>query len=407
MHLSDKKPSSSSTVCDPRFWLLGTLPLFLFAAGCGSDCVHWLPDSSGFLLEDRGTVQLYSLEKPASRTVIAATGSGSAVTALRPDGKEIVAVEQTGTEERPSLRLVLYALDGRQTHRSEVLPFASRSLADAQLFPSTISWSPGGERVIISGETQADGVAVYDLARNTFKVTAGIGLFSILCSPVRPDGKGFIAVREVQGKPASVFFTDWDGWEYSLADKNGGLEDLTDLMQSQNVSDVGMFGCYMAGMRWEGAKLILRITTADVAEFDTEERVVVLQKAALTALAASDPGSGPPADAHAFPDGNTILRIRLTEGHQTLELFQMEQNRTKPLTLSGKDAVLVLFPSPDGKSVAVGETGENGVRVYVVDESGNLKPIRKSRSIFNSRQSNRRRRRTYTAASATDSFFRS
>lgn len=337
------------------------LLLLLSATGCVDSSVRWLPDSSGFLFDHGGRVIVYGLAKRATRTVVS-TRSEEPASALSPDGKQLVVVVSGGTAEKPTTSMVFYGLDGREIRRSGSVAF--RPLRSGAGILGAACWTPAGDHILIHGE---DGAAVYDTAKDTFKVIEKVVPMSAFDTPIRPDGKGFLAIHGGPAGHDETLFIDWDGWEYKLAEDNAALKDL-DTAQKAHGEEKSPE--QMPRTRWEGSKMILSVGAYDVAEFDTEKRVVAARNEGIAAL--KDKGNALIFAQHTFPGGDTVVRaVTVNKEDMKLEFVQLKQGRSKTLLTVAK-SVLLLFPSPDGKAVAVsvvGRTGNKTLRVLLVTDS--------------------------------------
>jgi hypothetical protein len=343
--------------CARIFLLQALLAVLVLSSGCIDSSIQWLPDSSGFLLDHGGKVSLYSLATRQSRTVVAATGSQWPSAALRPDGTELAVVEG-GTAKKPAISLIFYGLDGRETRRSGEIAF---QINDTFSLNGAASWTLAGDRVLVHGQNS---VAVYDVARSKFKIIDGVTPFSVFGTPVRPDGKGFLGVRSAV-KLDCFFFVDWEGREYQLAEDDATSKTLAS--QDENDNSNRTRQC-MLRTRWKGAKLLVCAGPRAILEFDTEKRVIVVRKDAEALLTK---GSDLPFDEHAFPDGKAVLRIVTVDGAPTKLRFQPKRGQLKTL-LTVSDDSLMMFPSPDGRAVAVAVGGRGGEmkRVLAVNQSG-------------------------------------
>lgn len=324
----------------------------LFCA-CGCDeprKVAWLPDSSGFVYADKNGTRLmqYDVGKKARRVISEqAKRVGYAVS---PDGKHVAAtqceVTATAGSRKQTSKIVVAVVDreGRQQARSKALeieddlenPAVKSETSDAEI---PVCWDGHPDRLLTP-------FGMYDRkADRWIKLPALPVVFVVPGCP--PTAKGFLAIyATAANKPGvperkgewKVCFVDWDGWasdfkepvkEYASGEMvTGGWDDKT----------------------WR------LVTTGGVHSFDTVGLKHEFTKGPDKAWEAL----GRPGRYHRFAGVDLALTVfdrkvkpDGSELTYRLELHSPGKQRRKVVHAEGEYTGFELYPSPNGKLVAV------------------------------------------------------
>ncbi len=176
--------------------------------GCGAGCLPnatWLPDSSGFVYtggKNKDALYLYDLEKKAPR-VLVEKGAGPAWPAVSPDGKRIAVALRTKEDSTVSIEVVVFDRDGKELHRSPKMKWMAGAGPDV-VTPQAF-WVPGKDKLLL----ESDGTTVFYDLKSKSDTLLDVTLSTYRNTPIRPDGKGFLAVPKEGGGP--IYFVDWDG----------------------------------------------------------------------------------------------------------------------------------------------------------------------------------------------------
>ena len=226
-------------------WLPAAL-LPLLVAGCLPNAT-WLPDSSGFVYtggKNKDALFLYDLAKKAPR-VLVEKGAGPAWPAVSPDGKRIAVALRSKDGANVALEVIVFDRDGKELQRSEKMNWAKHEGSDQ--VATQAFWVPGHDKLLLS----SDGVTgFYDLKTRSF-TTFDVAVCTFGATPIRPDGKGFLAIR--QGETVPIFM-DWDGKEKEIQPTP------KDVLTPQGVEDPlgGMISFpMMYASRWDGSTAVV------------------------------------------------------------------------------------------------------------------------------------------------------
>lgn len=351
--------------------------IVMFLLCCLSACnlgVAWLPDSSGFVFTtSAGHLVHYDAASKKQRVLV--TDKAAAVTcwpAVSPDGKKIAVAGLDGAKgEKAKLRVDLYDLEGKSTHRSPDLEWGEVKGKDTQ-FLTQLFWSPDGKKLLVHGMGTSDSASeghvtgLYDLAGKKAVLWKNHVPAIFGATPIRPDGQGFLLSSVVDNETGAYFWVDWKGNKKDIKSRKERLEP----------EGPGLWPT-LGNSRWNGP--IARLTTPegsyaiDTAKLEENQEKVK------------------PAD---FKVKNEYIRMRaeLAGGLELLALETDDGDMRGPAIRvvtrkPGKEAVteiipawrdrLVLFcPSPDRKHLVVrvwyGLRGAKGDTIHVIGRDGKV-----------------------------------
>ncbi|HVS36527.1 MAG TPA: hypothetical protein VMS17_13265 [Gemmataceae bacterium] len=332
----------------PRFVL--TAVLMSCCAGCLPNAT-WLPDSSGFVYtggKNKDTLYLYNLEKKASR-VLVEKGAGPAWPAVSPNGKRI-AVALRGTERvgkslyHAFLEVVVFDRDGKELQRSEKMKWKDDTNFDvvaAQAF-----WVPGEDKLLLWSDAVT---GFYDLIAKSHTLL-DVNLATYRNTPIRPDGKGFLAVTKTGGP---LCFVDWDGKKQDIQPTP---EDASEGSKLWHL----LYYPMMYSSHWDGDTAVVSWDDMRVAT-DADKLTASLEKIKPETTADGKVIQ----DQVKLADGGMVRAVELTKrwgqkhdpddpyryGRYRVELLKPGAN--EPKVLMDAAAMFMIQPSPDGKKAVV------------------------------------------------------
>ena len=331
-----------------------TALLPMLAAGCLPNAT-WLPDSSGFVYtggKNKDTLYLYDLDKKAARTLVE-KGAGPAWPAVSPDGKRIAVALRHDDGTDVTLEVIVFDRDGKELHRSDANTNVKMKWAKHAAGPDQVAaqafWAPDQDKLLLftDGETgiydlKTRGVAMLDVSLATFGNT-----------PIRPDGKGFLAVPKDGKGPV---FVDWDGKAHAIEPAQ------KDAIENQNSDALAgmLFFPLMHSSRWDGSTAVVSWDDLRV-KIDADKLTATAEhfKPAL-----SDDGKIIQ-DQLRLPGGGVVRAVELTKryrkdgpandqypfGEYRVEV--VKQGAKDPKTLMDDAGFFMIHPSPDGKKAVV------------------------------------------------------
>ncbi|HYV39112.1 MAG TPA: hypothetical protein VE988_25725 [Gemmataceae bacterium] len=193
----------------------------------------WLPDSSGFVYvrptkaknagdPPSGELLHYDLKTKTARVVVKYIGQGTMWPAVSGDGKRIaVSKFKVGNDKAKSVQFVIYDMQGKQVKQSkEFVWFAGKVEGFVFSTPGMLFWSPKADMIVVTDNSET---AIYNVAADTLKVLEKTVPAIHGGSPIRPDGKGFLAVISNKAVIANkdknksrLVFMDWTGVEHRI-----------------------------------------------------------------------------------------------------------------------------------------------------------------------------------------------
>jgi hypothetical protein len=240
-------------------------------------------------------------------------------------------------------------------------------------------WAPD-DKIVISTGSETAVVAIYDLETDQMVTVHGAHLAVFGTKPFRPDGKGFL-VTKVEENEAKMSFVDWEGHEQPVVLNEPGKE-------SKQTAFEMLLWPSIFNSSWKGNKAIVSSSQARW-EIDSDKLVGKWQM-----TAAETPNLEIRVRQH-FDFSNGIHALQVWErtewGNEKsagylsrLEVVDDRQRKTTVLREIKEKPVL--YPSPDGKHVAVfWQNGEynhpvvaNGL-LWVIDQEGKVEARLKDR----------------------------
>lgn len=344
-------------IANPPRLPLARAPYALVAAilSCACGCyeqreIAWLHDSSGFVYADKQGTRLvqYDVGKKARRVISQQTKRvGHAVS---PDGAHVATAQReiivTAGSRKQTSKIVVAVVDreGREQVRSKALEVeddlenraVKSETSDAEI---PVCWDGHPDRLLTP-------FGMYDRkADRWIKLPATPAVFVVPGCP--PTAKGFLAgYTQDANKPGAtdrkdewkVCFVDWDGW----------ASDFKEPVKSNTLSEA------VAG-EWNDRTWRL-VTTGGVHSFDTVGLKHEFTKGPDKAWEAL----GKPGRYHRFAGGDLALAVfdrkvkpDGSEVTYRLELHSPGKQRRKVVHAEGKYAGFELYPSPNGRLVAV------------------------------------------------------
>jgi hypothetical protein len=221
--------------------LLAVMAAGLTSAGC-VPTTSWLPDSSGVVYtagKDFNQLAVYDFKKGEQRVLVADTGAPTLAPAVSPDGKRVAVAKLIvePKQKQTRLQVVIYDLQGKEVRRSKVLDWLtleeprekeSRKGEDAAAYPQ-LFWAPAahGDRILIC---TAFYTGIYDVKADQLVRAGEAALLVFRGGPVRPDGAGFLVMKNFKGWSTMLFkrdkladdldprfaFVGWDGKEQPI-----------------------------------------------------------------------------------------------------------------------------------------------------------------------------------------------
>jgi hypothetical protein len=333
--------------------------------------ITWLPDSSGFVCaaghEGQNLVH-FDLTKKTQRTIVSDAKGQTAWPAVSPDGKSVAMARLTGDKDKgDTLQLLIYDLNGKLKKQSKILSLPhGQEQNSAELF-----WGPPENKIVVSISASPPRVGIYDLKTDELKILKDASAFALAGRPARSDGKGFFVTKWRDKDCVGISLVDWDGKERPIAIKpqtaNDG--DKKDMLTWP----------YMFTSSWQGPKAVLSSSKGRF-EIDTDKLVAKFDSFNSGELN----GQNLVRQQFTFPASQSVLRImdwtkqvNGGEDHRSrLEMVDPHQKRTQ--TLMENDKLKALFPSPDGKWVAVRcvgdgkNPGDPQDMIWVIDQTGQI-----------------------------------
>jgi hypothetical protein len=350
--------------------------LLALLSGCDPALV-WLPDSSGFVYtfrrdgneEDYSSIAHYDVAKGEVRTVVADTGTQTLRPAISPDGKRVAVAGLVVEPSKPrTMQIVVYDLDGKERHRSTPIcwspPAQDATVRDVE--PTALFWAPKGEQLLVHDYGAEPRTGVYDLKKDRLTLLEGALPALFGGSPFRPDGKGFLLTRPREGG-LDVGWMDWAGKEQAIAMK-------PDTVDSEQKRDM-LAAPWYATSSWHGAEAVVAYSSTRI-RIDTGKRTGRLEAVPREEAAVDGKVIR---QRYSFAATGVAVCV-LEEEVKDATHFRVQVNSPKGTTLDTpveSASWCMLFPSPNGKLVAVGcgeldVRGRNQDMILVIDQAGKV-----------------------------------
>lgn len=338
--------------------------------------ITWLPDSSGFVYSAGPNCQrlmLYDLAKSTQKTVLADTKAGTVMPGVSPDGKQFAVARLVHEKkQRYTLQVTILGLDGKAVQRSSVFTISEAKKANKQgeVAPTELFWAKNN-KIVISAWTESGAVAIYDVKTDRIVTVQGAYAAAFGGTPFRPDGKGLLVAKENENE-VQMSFVDWEGHEHPFTLR-------LPINESKDMQELLVRPSWFSSS-WQGNKAI--VSTSQIRyELDSEKLTGNFQL-----IAPGEPNSeNLLRQRYAFPNGSYDVRVtqwtkkREDKGEEKLsrlELFDLRQKKGR--TIRENRGLPILFPSPDGKHVAVrwlidNKDGKDSIEfIWVIDQTGKV-----------------------------------
>jgi hypothetical protein len=358
------------------------LVVLLVCSGC-IPAITWLPDSSGFVYtagRHGNQLMYFDLAKKEPQTLVEGTKCETLRPAVSPDGKRIALAKITHVRnERDTWRILIYDLTGKLVHSSKVFS-ESGFIEDENRLENTseVYWnSPDfilinkvafSTKKTISNLGNAGGFVLYDLKSDRIVTQQSGYVLSFDGKALRPDGKRFLVATSKKDKTKRLSVVDITGNARSVTMKPSpaefeeviGVLLLSGLANSSWRDNVAIISSYFGRL-----------------EIDTD-RLEAFFKPDAAYSADLKEGIRQQAD---FSNGAWSLQIqcRKEQADNTskdfgrLLLLDLREKKTQVLSEDALGAVL--FPSPNGKFVAVRwihKEDERTPSLWVLDQNGKI-----------------------------------
>ena len=341
-------------------------------SGCGvPDAVLWLPDSSGIVFSDKDGSRLvhFDLTTQASRVIVPDTNASTPWPGLRADGKRIAVakVEEFKTKDSDQslvrTQVLIYDFDGHLVKESSVSEYSSEleepsEATETEIRQSALNWDGPPEKIIVFGGE----AAVYDCEKDTWIQFEDLIPWPIGNIPMRPDGKGFVAIVD-SGEGEELCIVDWNG-KIARFDDRALLGEKSDPLLTSE---------------WNGDVFLL-IFGDEILEYDTSSMKASRKKKSIDLV----PSDGELTAFYRFP-GNESQLCQFTTKKAEDSDFKEEQWKLEiQIPALGKRKVLftsreytsfvTFFPSPDNKKVALEfmDRKDDKREIVVVDNNGDI-----------------------------------
>jgi hypothetical protein len=320
----------------------------------------WKPDSSGFIYTDKDATRLMEFDLKTKKSTIVAITPSTRTTypAMRPDGKRYALARCENRKGLLSrLQVILYTPEGNEDRKSSWFDLQGKVGERNEVIPAYLYWATP-DRILIVSES----ICIYDMEKNRLITVEPCLPWFVGGPPWRPDGKGFLAFKEQQGK-IEVSFVDWDGKKQPLDETLSGKEGNESLP-------------FLAG--WEKDIALLQ-TPEGIYEADTARKTLRKSKRKPIDVLES---AGKRLACHVFPgNGVAVCTIRCTEktptGERQFDRIEVHDlaGLTRKVIVDECVVVPMLFPSPDRKKVAMIYTRpphRDDQKIVVVAASGKV-----------------------------------
>jgi hypothetical protein len=380
---------------------LAVLGAALSSAGCVPG-VGWLPDSTGFIYTsgaDYTQLCHFDLQKNERHVLVGDTGAPTGWPAVRSDGQRVAVAKLIvePMQKQARIQVTVYDRQGKEVHRSKVLDwavlekeFSKEPAKDDPVTLPQLFWAPLGDRILIhvAGHT-----GIYDAKVAKLVWSTGGALLNFRGGPVRPDGAGFLVMKNYTGW-ATVFtmdkqakdidphfvFVDWAGKEQPIK-APALMLDVHALQKETNSNKLmALFLPLLFESGWEGE-------VAQVS-YDVERLRYFTKKgeALIDSVMPEWVEGGMVQSQYRFPGGKAQLRVIALfkkengPGSSTkVRLEVLKAGKKAPEVIVAEAEYCVPVVAPNGKMVAVRSLIPNNdpntreqYNLLVVDDKGTV-----------------------------------
>jgi hypothetical protein len=350
--------------------------LLIGATGCVPG-ITWMPDSSGFFYtagSEGQNVVHFDLAKKTQRTIVSDRKLQTAWPAVSPDGKNVAVAHVTRDKDKgDTIQLLIYDLNGKSKKQSKVfpLPQVAKPRNPSEQRGTELFWGPLENKIVASISTNPPNVGIYDVKTDQLNILKDASASAFGGQPAKPDGKGFVVAKWRGDSCTGLSLVDWDGRERPIAMKQQiGDDDDKKAMLTWP---------YLFTSSWQGSKALVSSSKGRW-EIDTDRLVSKFE----TSNSREPNGDNFVRQQFTFPGSQNVLRIvdwtkhvNGGEDHMTrLDMVDSGQKRTQTLMENG--LLKALFPSPDGKLVAIRCVGDDKKpgdpqdMIWVIDQTGQI-----------------------------------
>jgi hypothetical protein len=315
----------------------------LFASGCIAG-VAWTPDSRGFYFtsgKDSGKLCYFDVVTKKRRPVAENQGGMALWPAVSPDARRVAVAVPFRPEGKKQFQVVVYDVQGKEVQRTRPILLERKESGKEEKkneFPLWLFWAPPeqGDKVLLQA---SNGCALIDLKENRVTDLGKQLLLVLGDTPVRPDGKGFLALvagPDETAKEMDLTFCDWQGNKQVIS-------------RCDERSCSTLFFPFLVAARWQGAVATVRGRGLEVV-VDTQKQIMTVAKLKPERTAENH------AIRQAYRLGKTGTLVRVVEledRNNSPVRVEIVPQGAPAKVLTSKAGIVSLTPSPDGKMLAV------------------------------------------------------
>jgi hypothetical protein len=305
-------------------------------------------------------------------------GAGPAWPAVSPDGKRIAVALCSTDKTNINLEVIVFDREGKELQRSDKIAWAKGHETIPVTAPVTAFWVPGQEKLVLWDRGVS---AYYDLTTKSCSKIPGT-VCAFRNTPIRPDGKGFVAYFPADGETdrRGFYFIDWDGNERQIkcAEPKDDPPIAPDVL-SVMLGDMSMYPM-MYSSRWDGS----------TAEVCWDGARIKLGTDKLTgSLEYFKPAQSDDAkviqDQVQLAGGGVVRAVELAGRYKDKDpdfnnrvgkyrLEVLKQGRKEPKVIMEETGCFMINPSPDGKKAVVwcSSSAEAEAVLFLIDGGGDV-----------------------------------
>jgi hypothetical protein len=352
--------------------------------------ITWLPDSSGFVYVEQVKAKApkeqpirqlmhYDIKQKASRVIVADIASGTSWPAVSPDGKRIAVSRFNGNaKDGMTIQFTVFDFQGKQVKQSKAFPWSMPGEPVAN--QAMLFWSPRDDMVVVSdGEKGSTGI--YSMQADSLQVLPKT--FPVIHggSPIRPDGKGFLAVSLAKDNTRLGFF-DWQGKAEQIDFTN--LEALMPKTKRHPAEEAGralILAPMLLVTGWEENRAFVGSKRHQLYSIDTGKRTIAVFEPFEALLKGKKVDKGDIVEGFLlaapitfdFPGDGSIRVVRVSKAN-TMKVIKVDGKTGKEETLLEEpdDKFFMLPASPDGNfmSMWIDVTDANPAHILLLTSKG-------------------------------------